>query len=104
MPVTIAGMMSGCHNTVSLLTRYALIQLVLLVGNSTWSIWTERQVNGMTELKPCPFCGGEAELNLLLGNYCVTCKSCMGAIFPAAGMTEEEAIELWNRRAGEKSE
>lgn len=39
----------------------------------------------MTELKPCPFCGGEAELNLLLGNYCVTCKSCMGAIFPAAG-------------------
>ena len=53
---------------------------------------------GMTELKPCPFCGGEAELNLLLGNYCVTCKSCMGAIFPAAGMTEEEAIELWNRR------
>ena len=29
-----AVMMSGCRNTASLLTRYALIQLVLLVGNS----------------------------------------------------------------------
>lgn len=56
----------------------------------------------MRKLKPCPFCGGEAKLNLLLGNYCVTCKSCMGAIFPATGMTEEEAIEAWNRRAGNK--
>ena len=58
----------------------------------------------MRKLKPCPFCGGEAKLNLLLGNYCVTCKSCMGAIFPATGMTEEEAIEAWNRRAGNKNE
>lgn len=53
------------------------------------------------ELKPCPFCGGKAETNLLLGNYCITCTRCMGAIFPARGMTKEEAIEAWNRRAGE---
>jgi len=59
----------------------------------------------MTEkLKPCPFCGGEAKLNLLLGNYCVTCTECMGAIFPARGMTKEEAIEAWNRRAGDSDE
>ena len=50
------------------------------------------------ELKPCPFCGGEAVINILLGNYCVTCTECNGSIFPAAGMTEEEAIEAWNTR------
>ena len=49
-------------------------------------------------LLPCPFCGGEAELNLFLGNYCVTCTECMGAIFPAKGMTKEEAIQAWNTR------
>ena len=55
------------------------------------------------ELKPCPFCGGEAEVNLFLGNYCVTCTNCMGAIFPAKGMTREEAIETWNTRSTEQS-
>ena len=50
------------------------------------------------ELKPCPFCGGEAKINLFLGNYCVTCKECTGAIFPVRGMTKEEAIEDWNTR------
>ena len=52
MLVTIAVMMSGCRNTASLLTRYALIQLVLLVGNSIWSIWTERQVQNEQTKKP----------------------------------------------------
>ena len=46
----------------------------------------------------CPFCGGEARVNIFLGNYCVTCENCMGAIFPARGMTEEEAIKAWNTR------
>lgn len=56
----------------------------------------------MKELKPCPFCGGEAELTLFLGNHCVACTNCLGAIVPSRGMTEEEAIEAWNRRAGEQ--
>lgn len=51
-----------------------------------------------TRLKPCPFCGGEAEVNLFLGNHCVTCNHCMGAIFPGKGMTREEAIGYWNTR------
>ena len=49
-------------------------------------------------LKPCPFCGGKTEVSLLLGNYGVTCTECMGAIFPAKGMTKKEAIEAWNTR------
>lgn len=53
----------------------------------------------MKELKQCPFCGGKAEFNLLLGNYGVTCTECLGAIFPAKGLTREEAAEAWNRRA-----
>lgn len=52
----------------------------------------------MEQLKKCPFCGGEAEINLLLSNYCVTCTECMGSIFPAKGMTKAEAITAWNTR------
>lgn len=53
------------------------------------------------ELKPCPFCGGKAKINLFLGNYCVTCDSCPGAIFPCRGMKKKEAIKAWNRRAND---
>ena len=71
----------------------------------------------MTELKPCPFCGGEAKLadnefgepvfdnNLAQVDFMysapdafwVECKDC----FAMSGSynTEEEAIEAWNRRA-----
>lgn len=54
----------------------------------------------MSEIKllPCPFCGGEAELNLFLGNYLVTCTECPGATAPIRGTTKEEAIEAWNTR------
>lgn len=52
----------------------------------------------MAELKPCPFCGGKAEINIFLSNYCVTCTECLGCIFPAKGQKEKEAIEAWNRR------
>lgn len=54
----------------------------------------------MTELKPCPFCGGEAsvlELNgFSMSRYFVSCDTCS-----ASGdhrETEEAAIEAWNRR------
>ena len=58
----------------------------------------------MTEkLKPCPFCGGEAEVyeneyeNITL--FMVACKNC--GISTAGYDYEEDAIKDWNRRAGE---
>ncbi len=56
----------------------------------------------MAELKPCPFCGGEADCskNVLHNNqyeWAVECIEC-GA-FTDCFATEEEAIEAWNRRA-----
>lgn len=54
----------------------------------------------MIELKPCPFCGG----NAYIGNgrtwvRCVECGAETGCYD-----TEEEAIEAWNRRVGDPSD
>ena len=45
------------------------------------------------KLKPCPFCGGEAELTVV-GVRCkkTSCASIHNPLFP------EKAIETWNRR------
>lgn len=56
----------------------------------------------MSELLPCPFCGGEAETltaesmygGYLFGIMCNDCRS-RGDVYD----TEEEAIEAWNTRA-----
>ena len=66
----------------------------------------------MSELKPCPFCGGEAEIrtqdrpdgNTHYYVYIVRCKECRARTedFPIAYYVHhdvEDAIEAWNRRA-----
>ena len=53
----------------------------------------------MTEpdLKPCPFCGGEAKINLLAW---VSCLNGGCAVQPRVwGETKDEAIAAWNIRA-----
>jgi Lar family restriction alleviation protein len=57
----------------------------------------------MTELKPCPFCGGEAEVTPIAWNIiqCTRC-TCQLIVLPIPeGATEEYAIEAWNRRAND---
>ena len=49
-------------------------------------------------LKPCPFCGGEAEIKNDLGNDCVyiSCKWCH--CNSRLSENQEEVIEAWNTR------
>lgn len=53
----------------------------------------------MSKLKPCPFCGGEAELEKAGGGvfetWYVTCATCCASVWEN---TEAEAIEAWNTR------
>lgn len=66
----------------------------------------------MTELKPCPFCGGKARFNEFeaSGKYmcAVVCdtKGCRVNVCNTLHVwnTKEEAIEAWNRRTEQKVE
>ena len=52
-----------------------------------------------TELKPCPFCGGEADIwetDRVTHPYQVMCLTCYCGT--DASIDEETAIEAWNRR------
>jgi Lar family restriction alleviation protein len=62
----------------------------------------------MTELKPCPFCGGEAETGYAINDYNrwgVICKCCGASVeveeWKGVEDTEGNAIAAWNRRAGD---
>lgn len=65
---------------------------------------------GMSELKPCPFCGGEAEIKrrefmaINHQTWYVRCRSnerCYANSQLIDFPTESEAIEAWNRRAND---
>ena len=49
----------------------------------------------MSELKPCPFCGGEAFVSIVG----VSCSKCPAAMIVDANATEQDAIDAWNTRA-----
>lgn len=66
----------------------------------------------MSELKPCPFCGGEAGINLIGNMYTKTrkaevmcktfgccCTQTVGAIRHDLEWCESAVIKKWNRRA-----
>lgn len=52
------------------------------------------------ELKPCPFCGGEAEYgaNSVQGYEYVRCASCKARTW-SCYETKEQAAQAWNTRA-----
>lgn len=58
----------------------------------------------MTEIKPCPFCGSEATFRYKEGldTWIVECSNTSCPASYMIGMdydTQEEAVEVWNRRA-----
>jgi len=66
------------------------------------------------ELKPCPFCGGEAKLMTAMtddgeGTISVVCQKCHIGIFRARSMKWDgwklndclDAVYAWNRRAND---
>lgn len=54
----------------------------------------------MFELKPCPFCGGKAEL--CGDNYFwVSCTSCYTDTY--GSHDKEDVIERWNRRVSDEN-
>lgn len=55
----------------------------------------------MEELKPCPFCGGEARIQTFHFRYRVGCGTtgCIAGRLNRAFDTPEEAAASWNRRA-----
>lgn len=48
------------------------------------------------ELKPCPFCGGKAELRCFMNFYWVKCIKC--EVSTDAKPSLEKTIKAWNRR------
>ena len=57
----------------------------------------------MSELKPCPFCGGKASVrrhsNKWIDWWLVSCPYCHISQIGNGYEFEFEAIEAWNRRA-----
>lgn len=52
------------------------------------------------ELKPCPFCGSSDVHIVGYGGYWCVCSNCEAE--SALKNTQEEAIEVWNKREGGK--
>lgn len=60
----------------------------------------------MTELKPCPFCGREAEIQEEYDDYygisyAIFCTECDCIFDIPDNRNEENLIKAWNRRAGD---
>ena len=54
----------------------------------------------MSELKPCPFCGGEARFETYGDAYCaVVCQSCNCGTNTMSFDDGMRAVAAWNRRA-----
>ncbi len=62
--------------------------------------WEE--INRQTKLRPCPFCGGEAETVQVYANeWYVECSKCPCTMI-GGYYTEEDAMTAWNKRTVEE--
>ena len=52
------------------------------------------------QLKPCPFCGGESEVNEIDGDYMPSCTVCDANV--GYFESEQEAFSAWNKRMESK--
>lgn len=60
------------------------------------------QKNDCLKLRECPFCGGEAKVaKTELEGFEIRCTKCPCDFGRFWFVTEVEAVEAWNRRAGE---
>ena len=58
----------------------------------------------MSELKPCPFCGGRAFIDRYerpKQEWRIRCFNCPVKFGRYAGLSEEEVTKAWNRRTAE---
>ena len=63
------------------------------------------------KLKPCPFCGGEAELEITglywdvnCKRWDVNCKRCLANVGAYKCYNKKQAVEAWNRRYKEQDD
>lgn len=53
------------------------------------------------QLKPCPFCGGKAELRCFMNFFWVKCIKC--EVSTDAKPSLEKTIKAWNRRTNNEN-
>ena len=79
-----------------------IIAIIVVVAIS-YDIVNKDEVEQMAELKKCPFCGGEAELNYYgsesIPFYSVSCKEC--GCNQETSIHKEAVINAWNIRETE---
>lgn len=57
----------------------------------------------MIELKPCPFCGGEAQMMDMGYPHWVYCKTCGAKVHGRVVGDEQASVDAWNKRAEEST-